>query len=76
MRPARTPGPERPRDIRDAFEQALSECGIELPDPDPALARRHALRRLAVGLDERTWAAELRSAAIALPSCPPIGPGC
>ncbi|MEV7525386.1 hypothetical protein [Streptomyces sp. NPDC091371] len=36
------------RDIRDAFEQALSESGIELPDP--ALARRHALRRLAAKL--------------------------
>ncbi|GGV48445.1 hypothetical protein GCM10010495_77760 [Kitasatospora herbaricolor] len=35
-------------DIRHAFEQALAECGIELPDPD--LARRHALRRLAAGL--------------------------
>ncbi|MER6106300.1 hypothetical protein ABT115_29515 [Streptomyces sp. NPDC001832] len=33
------------RDIRDAFEQALSEAGIALPDP--GLARRHALRRLA-----------------------------
>ncbi|MFJ5172849.1 hypothetical protein ACIP68_03255 [Streptomyces griseoviridis] len=30
------------REIRDAFEQALSEAGIELPDP--GLARRHALR--------------------------------
>ncbi|WP_344050807.1 hypothetical protein [Streptomyces thermoalcalitolerans] len=36
------------RDIRDAFEQALSEAGIELPDP--GLARRHALRRLAARL--------------------------
>ncbi|MFF0401183.1 hypothetical protein ACFYSJ_36510 [Streptomyces sp. NPDC005248] len=36
------------RDIRDAFERALSEAGIELPDP--GLARRHALRRLAVRL--------------------------
>ncbi|MEU6865424.1 hypothetical protein ABZ924_19485 [Streptomyces sp. NPDC046876] len=107
------------RDIRDAFEQALSETGLELPDP--GLARRHALRRLAVrlikgeiapadlatdgwweteaetveersfvslipqcvccieytsGLDERTWAAELRIAALALTSSPPIGPGC
>ncbi|WP_405594389.1 hypothetical protein OG741_01805 [Streptomyces sp. NBC_01410] len=107
------------RDIRDAFEQALSESGIELPDP--SLARRHALRRLAarlidgeiapadlatddwwetevetaaersfvslipqcgccieytLGLDQRTWAAELRTAALALTSSPPIGPGC
>ncbi|MFF3343020.1 hypothetical protein [Streptomyces flavidovirens] len=107
------------RDIRDAFEQALSESGIELPDP--GLARRHALRRLAarlingeiaaadlatddwweteaetieersfvslipqcgccieytLGLDQRTWAAELRIAAHALTSSPPIGPGC
>ncbi|MET9607306.1 hypothetical protein ABZZ17_19855 [Streptomyces sp. NPDC006512] len=36
------------RDIRDAFEQALAESGIELPDRD--LARRHALRRLAARL--------------------------
>lgn len=107
------------RDIRDAFEQALSEAGIDLPDR--GLARRHALRRLATrlingeiapadlatddwwetevetteersfvslipqcgccieytsGLDQRTWAAELRVAALALTSSPPIGPGC
>ncbi|MDT0473545.1 hypothetical protein RM863_15555 [Streptomyces sp. DSM 41014] len=36
------------REIRDAFEQALSEAGIELPDR--GLARRHALRRLAARL--------------------------
>ncbi|MFD9394791.1 hypothetical protein ACFWBB_29855 [Streptomyces sp. NPDC060000] len=36
------------RDIRDAFEQALLESGIELPEP--GLARRHALRRLAARL--------------------------
>ncbi|MFF7651769.1 hypothetical protein ACFZCY_18430 [Streptomyces sp. NPDC007983] len=107
------------RDIRHAFEQALSEAGIELPDQ--GLARRHALRRLAarlvngeiapadlatddwwetevesekeqsfvsllpqcgccieytLGLDLRTWATELRVAALALTSSPPIGPGC
>lgn len=107
------------RDIRDAFEQALSESGIELPDPD--LARLHALRRMAarfvegeialddmagddwwqtdgetaeervfvslipqcaccieytLGLDRRTWAIELRNAALAMTSSPPIGPGC
>lgn len=107
------------RDIRDAFEQALSESGIELPDP--GLARRHALRRLAarlidgeialaelatddwweteaetaeersfvalipqceccieytLGLDQQTWAAQLRIAALALTSSPRIGPGC
>ncbi|MEU3500755.1 hypothetical protein ABZ726_08275 [Streptomyces hundungensis] len=107
------------RDIRDAFEQALFEAGLELPDP--GLARRHALRRLAarvvhgeitpaylatddwwetevetvaersfvslipdcaycieytLGLDQQTWAAELRIAALALTSSPPIGPGC
>lgn len=107
------------RDIRDAFEQALSESGIELPDP--GLARRHALRRMAarlidgeiapaelarddwwetevetaeersfvllipqcgccieytLGLDQLTWAAELRIAAVALTSSPPIGPSC
>lgn len=107
------------RDIRDAFEQALSEVGIELPDPGQA--RRHALRRLAArlingeiapahlatdgwweteaetveersfvallpqcgccieytwGFDQRTWAVELRIAALALTSSPPIGPGC
>lgn len=108
------------RDIRDAFEQSLSEAGIELPDR--SLARRHALRRLAVRLingeiaaadlasddwweteaetteersfvslipqcgccieytlgfdDQQTWAAELRIAALALTSSPPIGPGC
>ncbi|MFJ9845900.1 hypothetical protein ACIRYZ_36755 [Kitasatospora sp. NPDC101155] len=106
-------------DIRNAFEQALSESGIELPDP--GLARRHALRRLAarlvngeiapadlatddwwetevetveersfvrlipqcvccleytLRLDQQTWAAELRIAALALTSSPPIGPGC
>lgn len=107
------------RDIRDAFEQALSEAGIELPDR--GLARRHALRRLAarlidgeiaaadlamddwweteaetveerslvslipqcgccieytLGVDQRTWAAELRIAALVLTSSPSIGPGC
>lgn len=107
------------RDIRDAFKQALSEVGIELPDP--GLARRHALRRLAtklvngeiapaglatddwwetevetveersflslipqcgccieytLGLDQRTWAAELRIAALALTSSRPVDPGC
>ncbi|PWI46188.1 hypothetical protein CK485_00045 [Streptomyces sp. ICBB 8177] len=107
------------RDIRDAFEQALSEAGVELPDP--GLARRHALRRLAarlingdvapadlatddwwetevetveersfvslipqcaccieytLGLDQQTWAAELRIAALALTSSPPTCPGC
>ncbi|RFC77431.1 hypothetical protein DXZ75_05820 [Streptomyces sp. AcE210] len=36
------------RDIRDAFEQALAESGIDVPDP--GLARRHALRRLAARL--------------------------
>ncbi len=106
-------------DIRDAFEQALSEAGIELPDR--GLARRHALRRLAarlingeiapadlatddwweteaetveersfvslipqcaccveytLGLDQRTWEADLRIAALALTASPPIGPGC
>ncbi|MCA1221107.1 hypothetical protein [Streptomyces sp. 8L] len=34
-----------PREIRDTFEQALEELGINLPDHD--LARRFALRRLA-----------------------------
>ncbi|MEU6378875.1 hypothetical protein [Streptomyces sp. NPDC046909] len=34
-----------PRDIRDAFEQAVEELEIALPDLP--LARRHALRRLA-----------------------------
>lgn len=34
-----------PRDIRDAFEQALEESGVALPDH--RLARRYALRRLA-----------------------------
>ncbi|NXY93387.1 hypothetical protein HYE82_02965 [Streptomyces sp. BR123] len=34
-----------PRDIRDTFEQALEELGINLPDRH--LARRYALRRLA-----------------------------
>jgi hypothetical protein len=69
------------RDIRDAFEQALSESGIGLPDR--GLARRHALRRMAarlidytLGLDQQTWAAQLRIAALALTSSPPIGPGC
>ncbi|MFD9061135.1 hypothetical protein ACFVZ3_06395 [Kitasatospora purpeofusca] len=106
-------------DIRDVFEQALSESGIELPDP--GLARRHALRRLAarlveaevapadvatddwweretktaeersfvrlipqcaccleytLGLDQQTWAAELRVAALALTTSAPVGPGC
>lgn len=32
------------RDIHEAFEEALAESGMELPDP--VLARRHALRRL------------------------------
>ncbi|MEV5604652.1 hypothetical protein AB0L33_24755 [Streptomyces sp. NPDC052299] len=36
------------RDIRDAFEQALTESGIGLPDR--GLARRHALRRMAARL--------------------------
>ncbi|WP_326693943.1 hypothetical protein OG204_26990 [Streptomyces sp. NBC_01387] len=109
-----------PRDIRDAFEQALSESGIELPAP--GLARRHALRRLAeriidggetaltetvaddwwetavetpeervfvslipqcvccieytLGFDQPTWVAELRTAALALTSSPPVGCGC
>ncbi|WP_411103052.1 hypothetical protein [Streptomyces sp. cmx-4-9] len=36
------------RDLRDAFEQALAEAGLAVPDP--GLARRHALRRLAVRL--------------------------
>ncbi|MFB7757324.1 hypothetical protein ACFC18_48395 [Streptomyces sp. NPDC056121] len=36
------------RDIRDAFEQALAESGIGLPDR--GLARRHALRRMAARL--------------------------
>jgi hypothetical protein len=107
------------RDIRDAFEQALSESGIELPDP--VLARRHALRRLAaklvsgeialaevasddwwetevetaeersfvslipqceccieytLGFDQRTWAAKLQIAVLALTSSPSIGPAC
>ncbi|MBM7169217.1 hypothetical protein JQK87_12460 [Streptomyces sp. G44] len=35
-----------PRDIRDAFEQALSEVGVALPGHRQA--RRHALRALAV----------------------------
>ncbi|MCX4451351.1 hypothetical protein [Streptomyces sp. NBC_01789] len=107
------------RDIREAFEQALAEAGIGLPDR--GLARRHALRRMAarliagemtpaelatddwwetevetaaeqafvalipqcdccieytLGLDQQTWAAQLRIAALALTSSPPIGPGC
>ncbi|MFJ6015733.1 hypothetical protein [Streptomyces sp. NPDC092952] len=107
------------RDIRDAFEQALAESGIGLPDR--GLARRHALRRMAarlidgetapadlatddwweteaetaaeqsfvalipqcdccteytLGLDQQTWATQLRNAALALASSPPIGPGC
>ncbi|MGW1848265.1 hypothetical protein [Streptomyces sp. NPDC001966] len=37
-----------PRDIRDAFEQALEELGIILPDH--RLAKRYALRRLATRL--------------------------
>ncbi|MFD8023254.1 hypothetical protein ACFV6G_22850 [Streptomyces lavendulae] len=107
------------RDIRDAFEQALAESGVGLPDR--GLARRHALRRMAarllagemapadlaaegwwetetesaaeqsfvalipqcdcciaytLGLDQQTWAAQLRKAALALTSSPPIAPGC
>ncbi|GGZ55959.1 hypothetical protein GCM10010387_57600 [Streptomyces inusitatus] len=107
------------RDIRELFEPAVSECGIEWPDPGPA--HRHALRRAAarllagelspaelaygderpeeaaetaeeksfvslippcdccleytVGLDRRTWEAELRAAAVALVESPPVGPG-
>ena len=105
--------------IREAFEQALVECGIGLPDR--GLALRHALRRMAarlndgeialadlarddwreteaetaaeqsfmalipqctccieytLGLDQETWAAQLRDAALALTSAPPVGPGC
>ncbi|MFD9323057.1 hypothetical protein ACFWDQ_36325 [Streptomyces sp. NPDC060053] len=105
------------RDIRDAFELALAELGIVLPDAH--LARRYALRRLAMrfaagevdlaelasdywweleietteeqafvallppcaccieytlGLDEETWEAQLRIAALALASCPTVGP--
>ncbi|MEU7042896.1 hypothetical protein AB0A77_17770 [Streptomyces varsoviensis] len=108
-----------PRDIRDAFERALAETGIALPEPD--VARRHALRRMAarlaegaitpadlakdgwweteaetpaerafvsllppceccvdrtLGLDQGTWEADLRSAALALTASPPPGPGC
>ncbi|MFE7133883.1 hypothetical protein ACFVIM_23810 [Streptomyces sp. NPDC057638] len=108
-----------PRDLRELFVQALGEARI--PIPDLALARRHALRRLAtrfleghltpsdlarddgetietrtpqehafaalippcacctaytLGLDQQTWAAELRTAALALTASPPIGPGC
>jgi hypothetical protein len=37
-----------PRDIRDTFEQALAELDIALPDR--RLARRYALRRLAMRL--------------------------
>ncbi|SFY32733.1 hypothetical protein OH786_33905 [Streptomyces atratus] len=37
-------------DVRSAFEQALSELGIELPVP--GLAQRHGLRRLAARLAE------------------------
>ncbi|WP_418960986.1 hypothetical protein [Streptomyces tritici] len=48
-----------PRDIREAFEQALCECGIALPDP--AVARRHGLRRLAA----RFVAGELTTADLA-----------
>ncbi len=45
-------------DIREVFEQALSEAGIELPAPD--LAQRYALRRLAARLvDEDVSPAEL-----------------
>lgn len=107
------------RDIRDTFEQALAESGIELPSRD--LARRHALRRMAaklvdgeiapadlardawweteaetaaersfvalipqceccieytLGLNEQKWADQLRNAALALTSSPPVGPGC
>ncbi|WP_245876769.1 hypothetical protein [Streptomyces uncialis] len=107
------------RDIRDAFDQALSETGIELPER--GVARRHALRRLAarpvdgdiapadlatgdwweteaetveerafvsliprcgccigytLGLDRRTWEAGIRTAALALTSSAPDGPGC
>ncbi|MFD3533498.1 hypothetical protein [Streptomyces sp. NPDC058664] len=29
-----------------------------------------------LGLDQQTWAAQLRNAALALTSSPPIGPGC
>ncbi|MEV6962970.1 hypothetical protein AB0M97_28170 [Streptomyces sp. NPDC051207] len=36
------------RGMRDAFEQALAESGIGLPDR--GLARRHALRRMAAQL--------------------------
>ncbi|MEZ0064408.1 hypothetical protein ABIA32_000386 [Streptacidiphilus sp. MAP12-20] len=35
-------------EIRDLFEQALAEVGIELPAPE--LAQRYALRRLAMRL--------------------------
>ncbi|MFD8636249.1 hypothetical protein [Streptomyces sp. NPDC059533] len=45
-----------PRDVRDAFEQALAELGIALPDR--GLAQRYALRRLATrfGAGEATLA--------------------
>ncbi|MET9290686.1 hypothetical protein [Streptomyces sp. NPDC003077] len=107
------------RDLRDAFEQALAETGVGLPDQ--RLARRHSLRRMAarlidgeiapaylatddwleiegetaaeqaflallppcdccieytLGLHQQAWTAQLRDAALALTSSPPIGPGC
>ncbi|GCD41300.1 hypothetical protein GKJPGBOP_00953 [Streptomyces paromomycinus] len=60
------------RDIRDAFEQALAESAIELPDR--GLARRHALRRMAARLvaggttladlvTEHWWETEVETAA-------------
>ncbi|MGW7595999.1 hypothetical protein, partial [Streptomyces rubiginosohelvolus] len=46
------------RDMRDAFEQALSASGIALPDRSPA--RRHALRRMAArGIDGEITSADL-----------------
>lgn len=104
-------------EIRQAFEKALREAGIDLPDLP--LARRHALRRLAARVvgedvtpaelarddwweteaetaeerafvalmppctccleytiwsDRPRWTADLRRAARALASAPPIGP--
>ncbi|WP_405460497.1 hypothetical protein OG786_24080 [Streptomyces sp. NBC_00101] len=71
------------RDIRDVFEQALRESGVELPAL--ALARRHGLRRLAArlldgsvtlaglatddGWDTEAGTAEERSFVALIPPC-------
>ncbi|EFL27532.1 hypothetical protein SSOG_07246 [Streptomyces himastatinicus ATCC 53653] len=70
-----TPEPEAPTQSGLTFLGEVA-CRYQADEIGPEDLPMFAAEALATGLDTPAWAAELRIAALALTSSPPIGPGC